>query len=435
VFDDDGLDQLASVKRTTALCMRWPDQLSTLEARAAELDRQATALEGAVRAANANRLRHDATLSDIPAKVVALQKELNDLSTDVKRLPQELEKERRAVVALRRQDEQFLRTRLRPVAIEPELLNAYLLRQEASQCMEQLTGWLRCIRQVVPTTPATRQRPLRGEDVLFAGLRPRPNVLIRKLEMQGEAQVIGQPVAFRGLIQNLTPSAAIHSEPIQCRFSASGRTPMEVRFSVDRTGGIARDELFIDCHDLSLIEQLLGESDQLQLKLAPCTATLSVSMNATGDGLTGDIQLVHKDVRITPAIAGELGDLTISSPLNDTLGEIRSLATRISVQGTIDEPACKLWSNLGPAVAEALDRALERHADERIREILVEARRHVDERLAGLERRVADHQSKFASRFATMPGRIDAIAHHQVRGERISVEQLGRRLPNNSLFR
>jgi hypothetical protein len=94
-----------------------------------------------------------------------------------------------------------------------------------------------------------------------------------------------------------------------------------------------------------------------------------------------------------------------------------------------------LWSNLGPAVVEALDRSMQHAAEENVRSILAEARRQVDERLADLERQVSEHQAIFASKTKTLPQRIDAIAQHQTRQERISVEQLGRRLPNNSLFR
>jgi len=434
-FEQDYLKQLESVKRTTAFCTRFPDKIAALDLRATELARQADELEKALDAASVNSLRHDKTLNDVPVKVAALRNELDDLSANFEMLPQQLDKERRSIVAARQQDEQFLHAKLRLEGIDQNLLNAYLLREQVAQPLDEMATWLSCIRQIVSTKSTRRSAHQRGEDVWFAGMRPTPNFLIRALEVQGEARVMGRPVEIRGLVSNLTTTLAIHSEPIQVRFSASGSMPLELRASIDRTGGRVLDELFVDCRDMAFVEQSLGRKNQLELKLAPSVGTLSVSMRVEGVKLSGDIQLVQKQVQITPALAGELGELPIAAPLTATLGQVDSLAMRVSLHGTVDKPACTLWSNLGPAVAEAMDRALQQHANEHARVVLAEARRHVDERLAGLERQVADHQAKFAVRTASMPERIDTIARLQTRRERISVEQLGRRLPSTSLFR
>jgi uncharacterized protein (TIGR03545 family) len=291
------------------------------------------------------------------------------------------------------------------------------------------------VRQVFPAKAIARRSERRGEDILFAGVRPRPALVIRNLEVQGETTALGQNVAFRGLLKNLTTSPALHDVPIQLKLSAVGSKPMEVRATVDRTRGQVRDELFVDCLDMSLGERTLGPAKTLQLKLGSCAGSLSVSLCVNDDKLSGDIQLVQKDVKITPTVAGKLSNTALGKSLSENLGEVSSLATRVSITGTLDQPSCTLWSNLGPAVAEAMDRAVEDLADAQARDALAEARRQVDEHLANLERQIADHQAKLAATLGNMPPRIDRIAHHQTRRERISVEQAGRRLPNNSLFR
>jgi hypothetical protein len=101
----------------------------------------------------------------------------------------------------------------------------------------------------------------------------------------------------------------------------------------------------------------------------------------------------------------------------------------------LDAPKCTLWSNLGAAVAEALKQGLNRAGEARARELLVEAGRRVDERLAEVDRQISEKQSRFASKSTDIAAQLQKIAAKEIPRYRISAEQGGRVLPNNSLFR
>ncbi|MCI0334950.1 MAG: hypothetical protein L0228_17220 [Planctomycetes bacterium] len=431
----DFVGQLESVKRTAVLCERVPNEISAIKERVAEFERHANELEKTINAAHSNSLRHDTVLNEVPARIAELREAANKINAEFEKLPQQLDEERRGIVAARRQDDQILCEQLRFEPIDHNLLNAYLLRDEVAQSLENLLACLNGIRQVLPANATRRAVPKRGQDVLFAGIRPTPDLLIRTLEVQGVSSVIGRPVELHGVICGLSTAPALHDVPIQVRLSATGTLPLELRASIDRTGGRVRDELIVDCHHLAISERSLGRANHFQLKLAPSVASFSVSARVEGDKLAGDLQLVQKKLGITSVFGGDLNDMPLEASLNATLSEVSSLATRVSLGGTIDRPSCTMWSNLGPAVAEALQRAVQRHSDERAQVILAEARRQVDEQLAGLDRQVADEQAKFASKMTGIPDRIETIAQRQTRRERLSVEQFGRRLPSNSLFR
>jgi hypothetical protein len=186
---------------------------------------------------------------------------------------------------------------------------------------------------------------------------------------------------------------------------------------------------------LPLGERFLGQAGQLQLQVAPSNGSLTVSMIIDGDKLSGDLQLVQRQVRMAPTFAGDGDALPLGESLDQSLGRLSSVATRLSLDGTIDEPTCTLWSNLGPAVAEALEHGLQRHAESQSRVVLDDARRHVDERLAELDRQLADERERFANRLANMSQRIEMIARGQSLRDRMSVEQAGRRLPATSILR
>jgi hypothetical protein len=157
-------------------------------------------------------------------------------------------------------------------------------------------------------------------------------------------------------------------------------------------------------------------------------------MSVEGDSLSGEVQLVQQQVRISP-VSGAEQKLPMGEVLGESLGKVNSLATRISLDGTLEQPTCTLWSNLGPAVAEALGSGMQRHAEAHASAVLAEAKQQVDERLAELERQLADHRANLAIKTASMSQRIDTIARVHARRERISAEQVGRRLPTTSILR
>jgi uncharacterized protein (TIGR03545 family) len=433
-FSEKLVERLESVRLTTELCSSWPTKLAALNARAAELERIANELEQAVTEASENPLRKSALDDGATGKVGELQKSFACLSDDLQQLPERLEEQRRLIIAARREDEELVRGKMHVEAIDGKLLNAYLLRRQASRQLDGLAAclhWLRQIGSESPPQPATN----RGEDVLFAGMRRTPNFLIRSLELQGEIGTLGRPVEFRGLVSNVTTAPSLHTEPIQVRISGKEPGAFAMRATIDRTCGRSIDELFINHGEFSMCERSLGQAEQLQLKLTPSAGSLSVHVRVDGNKLAGEIQLVQKQLGITPTFACEGSEMPIAQALERSLAQFNSMTTRVSLGGTIDQPKCTLWSNLGPAVAEALQHGLQNHADMRAQVVLDNAKRHVDEQLAELERQMAEHQEKFAGEVADLPQRIDALARSQTRGERISVEQAGRRLPATSILR
>jgi uncharacterized protein (TIGR03545 family) len=429
------LDRLESVRRVNEFCERWPTAIAALGKRAESLESSAADLEKTVVAASANPLRNGQMLDDVSARADALYQDLECLTKEFEKLPEQLDAERRAIVAARRQDEEYVRGRLHVEAVDAKLLNAYLLRDEAARKLDTMFAWMRRLHQMAPADGRLPVVAKRGRDVLFAGLRPRADFLIGALELRGEARMAGGPVEVCGLATNLTTTPTIHGEPIQVRLSAKNGMPFELRATIDRTHGHMRDELFVECREMSLDARSLGQTGQLQLQVAPSTGSLTVSMIIDGDKLSGDIQLVQRQVRMTPALAGHRETLPLGESLDQSLGKLGSVATRLSLGGTIDEPACTLWSNLGPAVAEALQHGLQRHSEAHAEVALDEARRQVDERLTELDRQLADERERFARRAATMSGRIEAMARAQTARERLSVEQAGRRLPATSILR
>jgi hypothetical protein len=210
--------------------------------------------------------------------------------------------------------------------------------------------------------------------------------------------------------------------------------PLKLQATLDRTGDVARDEFLVDCQRLPLPAVALGRSNKFRLAVGPSTGALSVSLLVDGGTLSGDIQLIQHEVVITPDIGGELRSIPLAAALADTLGQINSVAVRLTLEGTLDEPRFRLWSNLGPAVAESMELALRRAADEHAERILAASQQRVDEQFASLERQLAEQRTALKKSLAGSTALMREIAADQRIPDRLPAE-IGRRLPSGSLFR
>jgi uncharacterized protein (TIGR03545 family) len=437
-FDRDLVDQLESIRLTEQLLQRWPQQSVELENRARTLRRRTVDFQAEVREAQKNPLRHVELLDQIPDRVEKIRAQVTALSRDVENLPDVAEADRREIVAARQHDEELLRDELKFDPIDANVLSAYLLQERMSGPVGDLLGWLRWVRRIVPAQE-NDAAPIvaanrRGHDVVFTGCRPAPNLLLRTLDVEGTTHFAGQPIEFFGTLSDVADRPARHDRPMRLKLNTRGSLPLKLQATIDRTGPIARDQLLVDC-SLMLPKLSLGSSGKLRLSLAPTAATLNISITLDGDKLSGDVQLIQKQVDIKPSVVGELARLHVDDELDKNLGDVRSLATRVSLSGTLDQPKCRIWSTLGPAVAEAMDRSLARIATGYTRETLAQSQERVNRRLAEFDRQLADVQGELHPQLAASATALDQIAEGNSPGPRLTVEQLGRLLPADSLFR
>jgi uncharacterized protein (TIGR03545 family) len=435
-FDHEIPSQIASLERTNAMCALWPEYAGHFDGRIGELKLRAKTLEKSWQAAQVNPLRHAAFLKSMPDQVAELRAEFSRAHADLERLAGAFESKRRDILSARGQDEDRLRAGVKLEPIDANVLSSYFLRENVSAQVSEVISLLRWAREMVPAEATPVQRCARGENVVFAGCRPTPGLLIRSLQLQGTARLGGQTVELGGTLTDLSDAPALHRSPIRLRAKAAGSLPLELQATIDRTGPVARDELLVDCRGLVMPQLALGQPDgDFRLTLAPSVASLSISVMVEGERLSGDIQLVQRQVKITPVFTGQLSDVPLAAALQATLAELDSLAVQISLGGTLSEPTCSLWSTLGPAVAEATKRAIRRAGDEHAEVLVARARRQVDERLARLEQQIHAQRSELAAQTTAATGELERVATQQTPGPRLSHERFGTRLPAGSLFR
>jgi uncharacterized protein (TIGR03545 family) len=439
-FDRNLLEELESIRLADELLARWPELSNALEERIAQLRKRASEFHAKIRDAQENPLRNAEFLQRLPREINTIRDQVAALGQEIADLPQVAEEDRRVIVAAREHDERLLSEEFQIEPIDTNILSAYLLQKQLRGPLSDLVGWLRFVRRIVPENAELADSKTgeshhhRGREILFTGCRRTPDFLLRKLKLQGTTQFAGQSIELDGILSDVTDKPALHDRPIRLQLAARGTLPLDVQATIDRTGKVARDELIVDCGGIVLPKISLGRSKKLRLSLAPTIATLNVRITLEGDKLSGDVELVQRQVQITPTVGAALVRRNFDVELTKVLADVDTLSTRVTLAGTLERPRCHVSSNLGPAVAEAIGQALARTIAGYTNDVLAESHNRVDQCLAELDDQIADAQSALAPQLEDTTDSLDLLTR-KTTTERLSIDHLGRRLPADSLFR
>jgi uncharacterized protein (TIGR03545 family) len=434
-YAQDPAQQLESVRLTADLADQGSRHIMSLQRRLAELETHADNLRKRADAAELNPLRSGEFFASLPKEIAGLQSERAALTAELDRLPDKLETGRRAVVAARVRDERTLRERLAVNDSISHPLAAYLLREQVNGVLSDAIDWLRWMRHVAPAEPrqAGDRLPLGPVAVHASGDQP-PGFLLRNLALAGVAHVGGQPVDLRGTLTDFTTQPWSLDGPMRLRLVSTGSPAVKLQGSIDRSGTVARDELLMDFQGATLSPFMLGRADGLSVSVGPSIAAVNISILLNGDELSGEIQIVQSGAQLATAIGDDLAHVPVATALEDTLGDVNALATRLSLRGTLAEPRCTLWSSIGPAAAAAMDLALRRAAEERTCQWMGQSLERINEQLAHLDRHIAEEQGEMAPRLAGSTGQLSGMAARFAPPPRLDAARLGR-LPADSLFR
>ncbi len=426
--------ELKSIDLAERLAERWPQQYESLRSGAERLKLNAKELAEQTKVAKLNPLRHIDFLTNLPNHTLGLRRQVDELHAQLATLPNTLKADRAAIAEARAHDERVLRDKLSIDAIDAESLTNYLLGEQIAAPLQEAIAWLKWARSVVPESKrellATRDG-LRGENIVFTSSPRQPDLWLQAIRLTGTATVSGQPLELVGSLRDVTSDPKLVGQPTVLELKSSEGLPIRIVATIDRTSDIPHDQILVDCEALPLAAMSLGINGPLALEVSPTTARVNVSLTLVGERLTGDIQFVQTGVRLLPRLRNERLRGDIENTLAESLGRIDQLATRIGIEGSLDRPRIKLWSNIGPVVSESTQRAVATLIERRASDALSLARTKVDEQVGRVESQLVAFQQEIAGEL-NGPGQVIAQLLGQQEGRPRDI--LGR-LPQGTLFK
>jgi uncharacterized protein (TIGR03545 family) len=230
-------------------------------------------------------------------------------------------------------------------------LSEYLLAAEVSERLNTILKWVYWSRRYASTLTARHSKPAkRGDNILFAGLSPQPNVLIETLLLQGKGEFAGEEVALEGAITNLCSLG----KPTELAIQTTGTTPMLIQASLDHARVNPVDRLTVDCPRVKTKSSLLGHPEQLAVVLSAGEQHLWTDLTIEGESIKGKVLIKQQQARLTPQLHPDVASSDVNQALVNAMESVGTLDVSIELSGTIVSPEWKLRSNLGSQLVGGL---------------------------------------------------------------------------------
>jgi len=420
------VDQLESPKVAAELEQRWPQQYEDLRAQIDTLRQQGKDLEDQVRKVRKNPLRNLEALRELQQQLATANGQLGSLQQQLQSLPGQIETDKLAVLEARARDEQFIRSQLQFTELDADGITQTLLDQPTTQTLATALDWISWARKQVPSKrnqpPKSRGR---GTTVVFGQAKPRH--WIKQLQLDGQAQLDGEPLHMVGTLTNATSDPHLVAEPTKLSLRSDDGNALAIDLTLDRRGEDASDHLHIACPQLKLPGQTVGNGEKLALQIAPSTASFHIDLTIIGDQLAGEIVFLQPTAQFNVASNTQKNKRLLTT-LDAAIGNIKQIEANITLAGTLQKPDIKLRSDLGTQLAAGINSSVKQLLETQSQTLLASTREKVDGQL----NRLAEARSKAQQELLAQLGEHQQLLTHLSAlgqgGTGLAIPQLSRSL-------
>jgi uncharacterized protein (TIGR03545 family) len=426
------VESLESVRLAKVLLESWPEQYQQLEARVRDVKARVEAIRKLFRTqpnSIADGVQHyQKTLAELEQ----LQREMDDLAGQIDGLPDRIESDRDAILAATQRDIQTLEQRIESIRLDEETITAYFLGPETGRRVVAIAQWVQWVRSHLPDDEEEIDRPA-GVNILFAGRRPRPDFLVESLHIDGETRIAGQPYSFVATAAGLTTQPQLYGRPAEITAELVGNFKVEVHALLDRTGDLPRDQIVFSCPDLTLPEISLGREDAVALVLRPGKTQVWIGLTLAGDQVLGSLLMRQSGVELTPTVAETFGGQRLADNFALATASLKEIEIQVDMAGPLARPKWGVRSNLGPNLAEGLNRAALAELEYRRNQAAHLVQNRVDKELNKFRNRLAMDEEILRSRLRLSETEIQQLGKLVARripsADQILTKALGDRLP------
>lgn len=438
-------EQLESVRLAKELYERWPIEYERMKVRADSLRGRVERLKALSDTVQGNPLADNPlrTIGACQQAAIELQEmrqAIIDLRGEIERLRRQALDDKDAVVLAKDRDLEKIKETFQGESLDADTLSEYLLGEELSETVRSVAAWVRWGRKYLPTDvdgpQPVRQR---GVDVLFRGIRRRPDFLIESLVLDGQVQLGGRRIDFLGTAAGITTQPELYGRPAVVKARINAQTEVALEAVLDHKGEKPHDRITVSCPDWKQPERVLGEPGQLAVAVSPGSTHLWVSLDLEGEELSGRLLVQQGPVELIPDLAALRVEPRLAQSLQTAMSEVREIRVVVDLSGTLEKPEWAFQSNLGPQLASAVSGMFQRELETRRQQLAEYVRGQVEERLAQFEGRILAEQQELLTKLDLNNTQIQQL--NQVIAQRIRMpegvlpEGLSKSLPDGLPFR
>jgi uncharacterized protein (TIGR03545 family) len=180
------------------------------------------------------------------------------------------------------------------------------------------------------------------------------NILIRKILIDGYQVIGGEKLAYSGEINDVTDKQDYWNKPITMalRGGMEQQSQLVIDGIFDQRNDTVKSVFNMALKQLALSGVSLSQSPELPLQLEKGIADIAANFSIDGDNLKGSVAGLVNQAKLL--VAQTATNNKTATLLATALEDVSKLVMDLSVNGTVNEPAIKLKSNLDRILGDVL---------------------------------------------------------------------------------
>lgn len=379
-----------SIRLARELKESWPATFEAHKSKIVAIQDQLKAMTEVVSGDDSNNPLRTGHILNALGEAQTLRIQIGELRSELSLLQRKALADRDALLAAREVDQQKIRQVVRNAEFDSQGISKLLLSETQSKYVNELVQWFRWFRSTVPN-PEEDFYPIRqrGVDIPLNGIQSKPRFVIKSLDIDGEGRLAGRHFNFVGEATNISTQPKLHDQPIGFQLRAQGQQHLIVGCELDRRQDRWVDKLNVQCPDLSIDSQKLGNNESIAISMGPSRLQVEVSLQAIDDQLSGELVFHHHEVLMHVDEVNEMvGGKDVALRLNQDLAAVDRFQTYVAISGTLEKPVIELHSDLGTKFAAAINHVLAERIQAKIEENQQRFEKAFQQELAELDRTI-----------------------------------------------
>ena len=302
---------------------------------------------------NPLRLNFDDAIKVVDASLESLER----VGASINEFESQSQKDVYELSQVQMRDRQSLLSNDQAQDFDGKLINELLVGEVQRQLVGNGLDWFQQFRNSLPD-PATDFRPVkRGRDIMF-GVKQKPKLAVKNLQVDGSSEFANSHFKFAGTIENIVDDPTASELPMKFNLRAQGDPQVVVSGTVDRTAGQKVDTIRFTGHAIPQPAYTLGSPESIQVSMTGDSRLhVDAELHAdSSDRISGTITFSFEDVTLhADSVHRAAGGAETAARLNETVSNIHSFRVTSTLGGTIYQPTSSFASDLGPQVASSLE--------------------------------------------------------------------------------
>ena len=402
-------DELETVKQSRAIRARWEKEYEALVSRARNLEEQ---IRGVLDQAKGieNPLRDWPEFERTLARARQARAELSSVHEEIDALPHRMQADLVRLEQAKQADLEKVNRYVPGDLSDPSQFSVDVMAGAIRKQIQQVRGYLDGGRTLANYTVVAPEN-VRSRGVYHDLDRiDRPEVMVRHCEVGGLMRAEGNVYALTGIVENLSPTPELLTEPTRARLRLEGPEVVRVEFIRDRRGTNDVDLLTLHWPEMEAKPMRLGDDDKAGLEVSGGIRELWVQLRMQGKKIDGRLVSKQTGVQMGLNIDPKFADTAAATSLSQSLSAVDQIEIDATFAGTWSDLDLQVKTNVG----QILNRASRDAVDQQIRaskQMLAAKvdKAYADETMA-LQRWLGNQQSEARSLLANADKSIEAMS-------------------------